>query len=193
MVAAAFSVGDESNRTLAFVAFAGMVTTGGSNKSALVELRATEVGPEAAVVKLTVHVTGFPGVNFCGVQFRSSSAETAGVSQIEAEAELKPAVARKVKVFTVVGEPAVIVKFPASRPPATVTEEGALKSAPPSDEIPTEKPPGAAAVESVTVQVVLVFGVSVVLAHRNPLTPIDRIESDTDLAEAPRDAVSVAV
>jgi hypothetical protein len=34
-----------------------MVTTGGSNKSALVELRATEVGPEAAVVKLTVHVT----------------------------------------------------------------------------------------------------------------------------------------
>lgn len=87
----------------------------------------------------------------------------------------------------------MIVKTAALEPAATVTEDGTVSATPASTEIVTGRPPAGADGETVTVQVVLPWGISVVAAQVRSLIAVDVMESDTALLEPPTVAVRLTL
>ena len=85
----------------------------------------------------------------------------------------------------------MILKVAAVKPAGTGTEDGTVSATPASVEIATVRPVEGAADASVTVQVVPASGASVVAAQLKSLIATVDMEIDTDLLDAPSDAVNV--
>src|SRR5690242_2113298 len=131
-------------RKEAFISFTPSVTDSGTGSPMLLEVSPTTDAVALVAVSVTVQVSARPATRVCWEQVRSSSADAAGDSAIAVESVLAPAVARRVAVCTVDGDPAVIVKFAAPEPAATVTEDGTVSATPASAEIATTRPPAGA-------------------------------------------------